>query len=272
MSKLLLLSDAQKATLDSWTSFTETALLQVLSSITPGTYNLYRISDVVSGTVIAAKTMAAFKAVGTYANGSSGSANVNWPTHVANDVGLLIEVFRADATPGALSAGWTQLCDVYTSSTAKRRMRISWKRAASGAETAATLTASAGGRTAVIVTFSGCLTSGTPCELLGSSNNIVSATAITIPSGAGPTQDKSLIVPIFATNQAAGGASLLSGGFVNADLTSLTSRSEYASPGQANGIYVGTGGRSVLGAMSDTTATITTACNCVAASIAFYPA
>lgn len=272
MSKLYLLSDAQRATLESWTSFTESALLQVLSGIAPGDYNLYRVSDVIAGTVTAALVAPSFKALGTWANGSSGSTSVNWPTHVADDVGILIEVFRADSTPGALSAGWTLLGDLYTLSSTRRRLRLSWKRAASNAETAATLTSSAGGRTAAIITFSGCVTTGTPVELIGGDgSNSAATTAVSIPSGAGPTLEPSLIMPIFVTDQAAGGTSLLSGGFVNSDLTSIVSRAEYVSPGQAQGIYIATANRAAAGAMANTIATLTAAQKIVSATLAFFP-
>lgn len=272
-NKILLLSNAQKTTLEAFPTYTETALPQIIGSLTPGTFNVYRLSDVVTGTVTAAASPATFKSVGTYANGSSGTTSVNWPTHVAGDVGLLVEVFRADATPDALSAGWTQLCDIYYStSSSRRRLRLSWKRAASGAETAASLGASAGGRTGVIVLYDNCVAAGTPCELIGSKTDMTSVTAVTIPSGGGPTQDASLIVPIFVPNQPSGGASLLSGVFVNADLTSITTRSEYPSPGQNQGIYIATGNRADLGVMADTTATITSAYNVVSAAVAFYPA
>jgi hypothetical protein len=273
-NKILLLSNAQKTTLEAFPTYTETALPQLIASLTPGTFNVYRLSDVVTGTVVAAKTAAIWQATGNLQSTASSTINCNWPTHATNDVGILTEVFRGDATPDALAAGWTQLADYYSgSSTSRRRIRTSWKRAASAAEGSAAVGASAGGRCANITTFRGCITSGTPCELIGGVGYIAATTAISMATTFSVTQDKSIVMMMFAyATSNAGDPSLLSGGFTNADLTSITTRLDLVGANFATGLAIAVGSKALLGSLVASTATLTSAKIHATTTIAFYPA
>ena len=81
----------------------------------------------------------AFQAVGTQVAGTA-AITVAWPTHLANDIGLLvIEKSGNDTTINITNpSGWAQVPGspvVNVASTAGSKLQVWWKRAASSSET-----------------------------------------------------------------------------------------------------------------------------------------
>ena len=263
MSKLYLLTGAQKTTLESWTSYTETTLPQALTSITPGDYHLYRVSDVASGTVIAAQS------VPTLFSSSYGDIGINAyslaiPTHATNDILVWIVLQRASATVQDLSgSGWTTIVNAAPSvNSVYIRVVIYAKRAASGSETAPSMNSPGGTRSGSWMVIRGCDTTGAvtnAVKVVGSNSTTSSGLSeVTLAAANGVADDKSLILMAVGTTQAPDQGSLLTGPFVNAAFTSITTRNAVGGTGTLiQGRYIATAEKAVAGATSSSTAPIT---------------
>ena len=277
MSKLYLLTGAQKTTLESWTSYTETALPQALTSITPGDYHLYRVSDVASGTVIAAQS------VPTLFSSSYGAIGINAyslaiPTHATDDILVWIVIQRGSAPVQDLSAsGFTTIVNSAPStSSTYTRVLVYAKRAASGSETAPSMTSPGGARSGSWMVIRGCATAGAVTDavkVVGS--NATSTYGLpdtTLAAANGVADDKSLILMVVGTNQGPDLGSLLTGPFVNAAFTSITTRNEAGGTGtNIQGRYLATAEKAVAGSISSSTAPIANVAHSTA-TLSFKPA
>lgn len=198
-----------------------------------------------------------FQGLGTSSSTVGGAGNTvpTWPTHAANDIGLLfVETLGSDAAPSAPS-GWVEVTNSpQVNAGAGVRLQIFWKRATSGSETNPSIPDPGGHCYAVIGTFRGCTTSGDPWDVTaGDSAN--GTTAMSIP-GATTTVANCLVVAAMAwANDNAGP---FVGTITNASLANLTERQdEGTTDGDGGGVFFCTGEKAAAGAYSATTATIT---------------
>lgn len=266
MSKLYLLTGAQKTTLESWTSYTETALPQALTSITPGDYHLYRVSDVASGTVVAAQSVPTLFSSSYGSIVSSGAPVLALPTHATNDILVYVVLQRASGLAQDLSAqGWTTIVNVAPSvNSGYIRVVIYAKRAASASETAPTMSSPGGPNSVSWMVIRGCAGIVTDpvtdaVKVVGSNSTTSSALPeVTLAAANGVADDKSLILMVVGTTQAPDQGSLLTGPFVNAAFTSITTRNAVGGTGtQLHGRYIATAEKAVAGSISSSTAPIT---------------
>jgi hypothetical protein len=237
----------------------------------------YMVIDDVLSTIPAVVLAPTFGAAGVpvWVNTASGSgASVPWPVgHISGDLGILVALWSADRPTPAVDAAWTFLGVYGNSTSGYRKFGIWWQRAVSGAmPTVAVIAAGSAAKGGVILTFKNALSSGVPIEV--TSNAVQpAATAVVIPSGAGPTVANSLILPMFSTAQVSGQGDLRNPpNFVNADLSGLVDR-VVSTPSATTdvGLYVGSGGRAAAGAMGNTLATLTAAQNVTGITLAVKP-
>lgn len=273
----VLLTAAQKSSLEAiGVRVTKAALPQTLSSVTPGDYFLCVISDYLEGTVTAAAVAPSIRAVGSQVSTASNtSITVAHGTHATGDI-LRVEVMcRQNATVDLTADGYARISDDTpgTSSTYLKSSRW-WKRAASASEPSVTVNFGVGGpKIGRSASIQGCVASGTPCYGIGTPTNFsnTAGTSIDMPGGT-ISDNKSLVVMGFVTNQTAGLGSLLSGSFTNADLSSITELYTHT-PGAGDiAAYVRYGVCDSAKTIAATTATITSAFRRAAYSDVFIPA
>lgn len=200
------------------------------------------------------------QAVGAAATGTSATDVVAvWPTHDANDIGLMI-VSGCGPNAYVAPSGWASVTNSpqVTSDTgpAGARLSVFWRRAVSNAESSATVVdvASDDAKLAVIVTVRGCTTTGDPWDATAGGVENVATNAIVIP-GLTTTGANRLVLAIVAqTNDVAGGQV---SGFANASLTGVTETFDDSTLGGGGaGLAVASGVRAEAGAVSTTTGTL----------------
>lgn len=123
---------------------------------------------------------------------TAGDITPAWPTHAANDIGLL--VVESGGWPIATPSGWTELVaspvnDGVNGGTTGTQLSVFWKRAASGAEAAPTVTFVSDHIRAVIATIKGCTTAGNPIDHSAGSAAGADATAVSFPATTTDTKD-----------------------------------------------------------------------------------
>ena len=187
------------------------------------------------------------------------SVNVVWPTHIVNDIGLVVietSGNSADLTP---PAGWaalpgTPVTDVAT--TAGSKLHVWWKRAASSAEAAVATGAGTDHIIARLYTFRGCVTTGNPWNVITTGTKTTASTTATIPSLT-TTWDDTLITMIVGRPDDSSSISHF-GVPVNANLTSLAERLESGTVnGNGGGFVLSTGIKALSGATGTSTLTKT---------------
>jgi hypothetical protein len=113
----------------------------------------------------------------------SGAASVDavWPTHQANDIGILLVETANEAL--STPTGWT---DIYTptgvgsAGGTGARLYAFWKRAASSSEANVTTGDSGDHQLAIILTYRGCRTSATPIDVTATSTASSGASSVSI--------------------------------------------------------------------------------------------
>ncbi len=107
----------------------------------------------------------AWQATGTLAT-STGAISPNWPTHLTDDIGLLIINHNGTAAPTlSPAAGFVLIADIDAASA--KSGSIWWCRATSASMTAPTCPDSGDGNAGLIMTVRGCVTSGDPWDVFG---------------------------------------------------------------------------------------------------------
>ena len=195
-----------------------------------------------------------WQATGSKATGTT-TASVGWPTHVAYDIGLLvIETNSQVATEG--TSGWTEVTNSPQDATGSR-LTVFWKRAASGAESNATVNVTTGNHIiAYIATFRGVVQSGDPWDVTAGGVLTPAGTTVTF-TGVTTTVANALIVAIASngvdsnTAQSSGWTNAALGSPAMAEVADLSTNA-----GDGGGIGIGVGGKGSAGATGNTTATI----------------
>jgi hypothetical protein len=215
-----------------------------------------------------------FQAAGT-AQAGAGALTVAWPTHQANDIGLLvIETANQAVTLGTNAGDWTPVTNSpqgtgTAGGTAATQLAVFWSRATSSTMGSVGINDSGNHERAQILTFRGVITSGNPWDVTAGNVAATASTAVSIP-GATTTVENTLVVAIVAngTDTTTGQTS----GWTNANLTGLTEQADgNASNGNGGGFGVATGVMATAGAYGATTATLATSSVQGLMSIALRP-
>jgi hypothetical protein len=203
-----------------------------------------------------------------------GALSVSWPSsHMADDIGLL--VVETANEPIATPSGWTPVTNgsqgVGTAgSLTATGLQVFWKRAASGAEAAATAADPGDHWVGMIYTFRGCIATGDPINVsAGDASADVDSTAVIIP-GATTTVNNCLVVALASWQTDI--ATAQQSGETNASLSSLIERDDGGTVnGNGGGFSVVTGVLAVAGTYAATTATLATASRQARVSLALKP-
>ncbi len=126
-----------------------------------------------------------FQAVGAQVASTGASVNVGWPTHLANDIGLVVIETSGNSANLTPPTGWaaipgTPVTDVAT--TAGSKLHVWWKRAASAAEASVATGAATDHIVARLYTFRGCVTTGNPWNVTTTGTKTTASTTATVPS------------------------------------------------------------------------------------------
>ena len=110
-----------------------------------------------------------FQAAGAQINSTGATVSAVWPTHIINDIGLVVIETSGNSANLTPPAGWvalpgTPVTDVAT--TAGSKLHVWWKRAASAAEAAVATGAGTDHVLARLYTFRGCVTTGNPWNVI----------------------------------------------------------------------------------------------------------
>lgn len=206
-------------------------------------------------------------AVGETAAGT-GNITVNYPTRSNNDI-LILFVETAAAQPvvtvtaGAGGGTWTKVTDVQgTDST----LNIWWSRWTTGQATSVTVTDVGDHQIGGVISFSGCVTTGTPYEGLNTSTS-ASTTSGSFPAVT-TTYYNTEIVGMMTQGRDANWTNEFSA-YTNSNLSNITERyDEGANTGGGGGFSVFTADFNNIGSTGTTTVTIATATAYSAAALA----
>jgi concanavalin A-like lectin/glucanase superfamily protein/putative pyrroloquinoline-quinone binding quinoprotein len=212
------------------------------------------------------------------AQAGTGALTVPWPTHQADDIGLLIiENDNNAVTLGANAANWTQVTNspqgtgpTGQTGAAATRLTVFWSRATSGMLSVG-VNAVSNHQRAQILTFRGVITSGDPWNWNATAGDVAATagTAVSIP-GATTTVNQTLVVAIVANG--ADTNTLQTSSWANADLLSLTERANgNTNAGNGGGFGVATGVKEAAGPYAATTAGLSISSVQARMSIALRP-
>src|SRR5207245_2693718 len=205
----------------------------------------------------------------------TGTLSVAWPTHSANDIGLLIvETANEAVTLGTNAADWTQVTNSpqgtgTPANALAPRLTVFWSRATSSSMGAVGVNDSGDHQIAQIITFTGVTRSGNPWDVTAGDVAASATTAVSIP-GATTTVPDTLVVAIVAnaadTNTAQ--TSLMT----NSSLSSIAERTDVnTNSGLGGGFGVDTGVKTAAGAYNATTTTLATTSTQGRMSVALRP-
>ena len=201
-----------------------------------------------------------FQAAGT-AVSSNGAVSPAWPTHVTDDVALLI-VESTGGQPATLStaAGFVAVANSPQATgltTSGTQLTVFWARATSSAMAAPTVADPGDHVYAQIITYRNVIRTGNPWDVTGGGFKILSSTSLTV-TGVTTTVADTLVVQAAARDDDSAAAEF--GSITNAGLTSIGLRSDGGTTqGNGGGFAVWDGGQASIGATGNTTATIATA-------------
>jgi hypothetical protein len=196
---------------------------------------------------------------------------VAWPTHQANDIGLLVVECAGNQSVSLSTAnGFAELPSspvTADSSSAGTKLQVFWCRATSSSMASPVLSGAANHCWARIITIRGCPTSGNPWNVSGTASKATASTTTTWPSIT--TIGANSLVLLLATRETDSAAAAWSLP-VNTNLTSITEQVDDGTiTGNGGGMVVATGVRAVPGSIGTTTATVTSSLN--AAIILAFP-
>ncbi len=212
-----------------------------------------------SGAAAVVTVPPAWKANGTIVSTASGTKTVAWPTHVAGDTALLVEVrcaFDSTATPTLTTPAGFALVDTFEGifNTISTRITV-WSCTATGAAMASPVIATFTGigHRAAITTFSGC--HATPVDVSSGVGAIAYDGLAMAITGDTTTHDNELVVVAAGSFRNGTGSDV--GSWANAGLTAVTERydSHAAVGGEIIALALTTGVKAAQGAYGNTTAT-----------------
>lgn len=224
-------------------------------------------------TSLTAQTPAPTRIANASATASSGTLSQVWPTHIANDIGLLF--VETANEPCATPSGWTPVVNGsqgvgVAGSATSTGLQVFWKRAMTNAEPAATAADSGDHFLSTIITYRGCITTGIPINIsAGDATPDADDTVVTVP-GATTTVNRCRIVAAAARHL--DDSSALQTGQANASLTGVAEIFDTGTTTlNGGGIGIVHGIKVVAGAYSATTATLSTGGRQARVSLALRP-
>lgn len=188
-----------------------------------------------------------------------------WPTHLTNDIGLLmVEAAGGETISLSTAAGFVEVTNspqTTGTSPAGTKIAVFWCRATSNAMSAPTVADPGDHCNAIIVTFRGCVTSGNPWDVTAGG---VKASASTTGSATGVTTTvhDTLVVNCIARDNDLAAAAF--SGQTNADLsqlTELTGTDTGTALGGGGGFVMFAGNKANAGAVTTTGFTVTSSIN-----------
>ena len=201
----------------------------------------------------------AFQAVGAQVNSTGASVSAVWPTHLTNDIGLVVIETSGNSANLTPPAGWvalpgTPVTDVAT--TAGSKLHVWWKRAASAAEAAVATGAGTDHVLARLYTFRGCVTTGNPWNVITTGTKTTASTTATVPALTTTLDD--LLITMIVGRPDDNASTTHFGVPVNANLTGLAERGEAGTAsGNGGGFVLSTGVKALPGATGTSTLTKT---------------
>lgn len=198
-----------------------------------------------------------FQAAGAQQNSTGASVSVAWPTHLADDIGLVVIETSGNSATLTPPTGWaavpgTPVTDVAT--TAGSKLHVWWKRAASSAEAAVATGAATDHIVAKLHTFRGCVTTGNPWDVTTTGTKTTASTTATVPSLTTTLDDTLITMIVGRPNDNASTTHF--GVPVNAGLTGLAEASEAGTTsGNGGGFVVSYGIAATAGSTGTSTLT-----------------
>lgn len=202
--------------------------------------------------------MPAFQAVGSLVAEADDSIVVAWPTHEANDIGLLFIESNGENNAGVTDpAGWEHVTgSPELGLEGTTILAVLWKRAASAAEGNVTAGVASGAThmQGIILTFRGCAESGNPWDAVTFGTDTASTTRTF--DAATTTAFNTLVVLAGTRSDDAAGAGFSA--FANANLTNISERFDDGTAlAGGGGIGIATGEFRQNGSTGAATATVT---------------
>ncbi len=196
-----------------------------------------------------------FVAHGTKAE-SPNAINPAWPTHQADDIGLLfVNTAGNDPVPVVTPTDeWFLIRTEATTGggTDKARCSVYWARAASGAESAPTVPDVGNHQLGYIDTYRGAVATGTPIEAIDGGIKGTNSTTFIVPGAVDTTQDDGLVFAVSSIGKA-----FTQAAWANANLANIQERADESTTiGQDGAIAYATGELATAGAIGDTDGTI----------------
>lgn len=208
-----------------------------------------------------------FQAVSNPAGHSAttGTLPVTWPSHLTNDIAVLFVETNGGAVTPTLSTpnGFADLGTTRSTGTgtAGTKLHMFWCRATSAAMGAPVIAGSTDHLFAVMVTFRGCATTGSPFDTPTGGTKAAASTTATL-SAITPTTADSLVVYGITGDLDATGAWVT--GVTNSNLTSITERFDQGTISGTGGklaVYTGVPTTAAGVSVGTATATVTSSIN-----------
>jgi hypothetical protein len=199
---------------------------------------------------------ALLQAVGTAGSGTTGAVTINWPTHAKDDIGILLFETNGGDDVANIAAGWTELASSPQDSGAgTTRLTAFWKRAANNTEAAATCDVFSDHFHAKIVTFRGCVPTGSPIDSEAGGIKADASANVTIP-GVQATRAGNDVLYVAVRDNDSGSSTSFSGES-NSQLTSITEAETGTALGNGGGMAIWYGNKATAGQTGTLYATVT---------------
>jgi len=196
-----------------------------------------------------------FVAAGAAVSGT-GAVSPVWPTHQANDIGIMVIETGGEGTT-LTPSGWTHITGspvIDVESTAGSKLNILWKRAASSSEASVSTGDSGDHQVARIYTFRGVIETGDPWNVVATGAKTTASTTATAVSVTTTVADTLVLLIVGRPNDSSSTAHF--GEFTNANLTNITERGEAGTTqGHGGGFVLTTGVKATTGATGTSTST-----------------
>jgi type II secretory pathway pseudopilin PulG len=196
-----------------------------------------------------------FVAAGTAVSGT-GAVSPVWPTHQANDIGIMVIETGGEGTT-LTPSGWTHITGspvIDVASTAGSKLNILWKRAASSSEASVSTGDSGNHQVARIYTFRGVIETGDPWNVVATGAKTTASTTATAVSVTTTVANTLVLLIVGRPNDSSSTAHF--GAFTNANLINITERGEAGTTsGHGGGFVLTTGDKATTGATDISTST-----------------
>ena len=215
-----------------------------------------------------------FQAAGTGQAGV-GAITLSWPTHQADDIGLLMVETDDEAAvlSGAGASDWTELDASPQSSAGRTRLTVFRARATGSSQSDVTVDDPGNHAVGQILTYRGCITTGSPVDVDAGDFETGNETVFVVP-GATTTVADCLVVMIVANEANSDADQFTADDWTNADLSDVVAagRQHFQSTvGNGGGVYPSDGGKASAGAYGTSTGTFIAGVDQGRISVAFKP-